>query len=346
MYSSTLDGLLRQVGTVRAHVRTSERIRNLIMRRDILCTNAARACFDVGSFYSEALDPTEWRIIDHCAAVTRLYAVYERFVADILGAHLAFLESNFKYAELNDRLRRDHRRFLGNILADLDKSRYGHLPLESVIKDFQDCLSGSASYRILPDALLTHDQNLRMPELSELFSRCDVGDMADWMSRHRTARAFFREQSRQSDTVDAELRQIVEARNDAAHGGLEVDNVYGSEVLVEFADFIAMVCIVIHERICHEGVSKLVTLRKADEIGTIRHKYSNNRVRAIIGAVTISVGDAVYIKQERCCYRAAITSLMEDDKLVSSITAYKDREIGISFDVEPFLHGDIVYVPV
>jgi MAE_28990/MAE_18760-like HEPN len=260
MHASILESVLRQVRSVRAHIRTSEHVRNLVIRRDIHCTNASRLCFDVGAFYSEPLDATEWRVIDHCASVTRLYAVYERYVGQILTAYIAFLESSHKYADLSAQVRDEHRRLLGRVLTDLDKDRYRHLAVDSMVRDFLSCLSGDGSYRILPDALLAHDQNLRLQELAQLLVRCDISDIRDWLLRHRIARAFFREQGRQSDTAEAELRQLVDARNEAAHVGLEIDNVFGPEVLVEFADFVAVLCSVIHERVCHEIVHRSVNL--------------------------------------------------------------------------------------
>ncbi|MGD1920686.1 MAG: MAE_28990/MAE_18760 family HEPN-like nuclease [Pleurocapsa sp.] len=56
----------------------------------------------------------EWRIYDHCAAVTKLYAIYENFVEDLIKDWLRLLPELFlNYDDLDDRIRNTHQSGVG-----------------------------------------------------------------------------------------------------------------------------------------------------------------------------------------------------------------------------------------
>lgn len=80
----------------------------------------------------------DWKVIDHCSAVTRLYAIYEQFVHELIRAFLSFLESSVAYPQLDAPLRAEHRRMLGQVLINLDRERYQSLNFESIIGDLKE----------------------------------------------------------------------------------------------------------------------------------------------------------------------------------------------------------------
>src|SRR5260370_10650497 len=133
MYDLLLERSQRSVDAVRRHIDSSNAIRSLIAQRQIRCANAA-SCFDLSPFYERTPNSTDWRIIDHCSAVTRLYSIYEQFVHELLGAFLTFLENSVSYPDLEAELRAEHRRSLGQILVNMDPQRYRNLQFESIIE--------------------------------------------------------------------------------------------------------------------------------------------------------------------------------------------------------------------
>jgi hypothetical protein len=165
MYEGIIERSLRSIEAVKRHVDSSNVIRSLIAQRQIRCTNEASPCFDLEPFYRRTPNLTEWKIIDHCSTVTRLYSIYEQFVHEVLGAFLAFLENSAAYTDLDTSLRAEHRRSLGQVLVNMDQERYRTLQFETIIGDLAKAFSESGSYHLLPEAMLAHNQNLRMGEL-------------------------------------------------------------------------------------------------------------------------------------------------------------------------------------
>lgn len=110
MFDALLEQSLKGLDAVKRHIEWSDFIRSLLAKQQIVCGNASAPCFDVNAIYSIAPANSEWRIIDHCSAVTRLYAIYERFVHELLREFLAFLEQNVPYSKLDLTFRTEHQR--------------------------------------------------------------------------------------------------------------------------------------------------------------------------------------------------------------------------------------------
>jgi hypothetical protein len=296
----------------------------------------------LGAIYSASPDPTDWKIIDHCSVVTRLYAIFEKFVEEILGAHLQFLEANVAYEELDQKFRAHHRKSIGQILIDLDKDRYkDSVTFESVLSDIGGIFAGD-KYRLLPQAMLSHDQNLRMKDVTALFERCGIPKLSEWVGRHRAIRDFFKS-GRQSDKADAELDQLVQYRNEAAHGGIEVTDVLGADILIEYADFIQALCEALAECVQRKCIEKAEELGKTRRIGIITEIFSSRRVVAIVGGATFKLNDRPYLCGDGYCYRATIESIHLDDTSLPHITLLNDTQIGFSFDVVPIKKAGIYY---
>jgi len=341
MYELILERSQRSVDAVRRHIDSSNAIRSLIAQRQIRCVNEI-SCFDLSPFYERTPNSTDWRIIDHCSAVTRLYSIYEQFVHELLGAFLTFLENNVSYSELEPVLRAEHRRSLGQILLNLDRERYRNLQFESIIGGLAKAFSQPGSYRLLPEAMLAHDQNLRLLELSKLFNRCGVFGVTEWIPKHRSLRKFFSDQARQSDKAEAELKQLVDYRNDAAHG--EVDTVLGADILIEYADFLSAMFIALAECVQWSVVERSLEYKKTRLAGKVNEVFSKNIVVAIVENATFAVGDSVYLRGDGYCYRAKILSLQEGGVEITSKTVLSPIELGMRFDSAPRKTSEIYFM--
>ena len=98
MYSAFLQRARASIISIKSHLKTSEGLRSAIYDKTFVC-KAQTPCFDL-TLLSDAPDRLEWRIIDHCAAVTRLYAIYEQFAHEMGREHLNILQVHFKFGEL------------------------------------------------------------------------------------------------------------------------------------------------------------------------------------------------------------------------------------------------------
>src|SRR5690606_21446033 len=111
-------------------------------------------------------------------------------------------------------------------------------------------------------------------ELERIFGHCGLSGLRGWIEHHHALRGFFSSAARVSDTPEAELREIVNYRNEAAHG--EVDDVLGVALLTEFAEFILNLCIAIAEFIQKDMIIRLTKKSKALEAGIVTETFSKN----------------------------------------------------------------------
>jgi hypothetical protein len=331
MHTALLGRSIEAISAVRKHVSFSANLRNQVATPSFGCRADGEKCFDVGQILGEAADATSWRVIDHCAAVTRSYALFESFVLQILREYLAFLSGAYKLSALGPEFRAKYTRGLGQILLDQDKQRYQNLDVASVITSAGDAMSDKSGYQIQPEALLRTDQNLRMAELQKLFSQCGLFGIEPWIGSHSAIKKFFAAESRLSDTAASELKQIVDYRNEAAHG--DVDDVLGSEVLIEFTNFFEALCQSIVDFIQYDTLRRAKDLGRATVVGVISEQFRDDIVVAKVTNATLSIGDGLYIFGKGMTMMAEVKSIQLNGSDVQTTVIVNETEVGLRIGV-------------
>ena len=118
--------------------------------------------------------------------VTRLYAIYERFVENLVGDWLGLLPGLFpRYSDLEESIQNTHQMGVGRLLIEMKKNRYGHLSIEEVVRGLFRGVTGE-EYQLLLDAFLLHEQNLRRQPLEKLFADAGIPNAWAWVEKHKT----------------------------------------------------------------------------------------------------------------------------------------------------------------
>jgi len=292
----------------------------------------ADECFNVEELCSGAPESVEWRVIDHCSAVTRIYAIFEQFAEEMIKEYIGSAEKMFKYTELAEALQINYRLGIGRLLEKHGSARYENIVLEAVISDYQKALSGGETYRLEPVAMLGRDQNLRLPELERLFSRCGLGGLIPWVHGHPDVRTFFSQESRISSTAEAELGRLVQYRNDAAHGALAVDDVVGVDILCEFADFIRVMSGTLAARVQHEILMNAETKGLAESYGKITEVYRGGTVVVAPLVGKLRVGQKMYLADRADCVERTILSIQLGGADQQEFSTDEPMEIGLGLD--------------
>jgi hypothetical protein len=137
------------------------------------------------------------------------------------------------------------------------------------------------------------------------------------------------------------LRQLVDFRNDASHGGIEIDTVLGPKILLEYLEFMEALCKSLAERVQKAALITAEIANKTGKIGVITEKYSDNRAVAIIRESTLRKNDSVYLVGETYCYRGVIVNLMDNDIAVETLTTLEDKEVGLRFNIKPIMKAHL-----
>ncbi len=331
MYAAFLERTQRSIEALKRHIATSEAVRSAIHEGELICKGETR-CFNQPLLSAEAApERLEWRVIDHCAAVTRIYAIYEQFAQEMVREHLSLLQTHVSFADLPDGLKSSYRRGLAEILEKKDGPRYGHLNLSDLIGQYDRALQGKP-YLLEPLAMLMQEQNLRLPELKRIFTGCGIADVDSWIEKHRCIRAFFDKDRRLGASAEHEMVELIEYRNDAAHGSINIDDLPGLDYLFEFCDFISAVCEALSERAQLIGLECLIDSGAAEPRGKVSECIKSNRV--LISEVTgaFTVGDIIYLCGDEYCMARSIMSLQIEGIDHPKVSLTEPTELGFAIN--------------
>ena len=202
MHKALLERSIEGLAAVRRHVSFSAKLRAQVAQPAFGCKADGEKCFDLSAILGEAADATSWRVIDHCMAMTRTYALFEAFVGQLLREYLVFLSNSYRMADLGSEFISKYTRGIGQILIDQDRVQYANIDVETLIAEATNALAAKGAYQIQPEAMLRAEQNLRMAELQRLFANCGLSSIGNWVTKHSAIGAFFAAQSRLSETAE------------------------------------------------------------------------------------------------------------------------------------------------
>lgn len=330
MYTSSLDRARSSIEALKRHLQTSDSLRKVIHETALACKVETR-CFEPLSA-AAAPDHVEWRIIDHCAAVTRVYAIYEQFAHEMIREHLSLLQRHYSFDDLDDSIKNSYRVGLSKILEKKDGPRYGDLDLSLLITQYNNALTGQP-YVLEPRAMAMQDQNLRLSELHRLMAACGVDGVDGWIEKHHSVKNFFTSgEDRLAATARKELAELIQYRNDAAHGGLVVDDVLGPDVLLEFCDFTAVLCEALAEKVQLVGLEVMYQKNTAVIHGEVSELLKDGMV--IIGPMQghFQVGGRIYLCGANYCFERTIASIRIDDADYQHVSLEEEVEVGVCLD--------------
>ncbi len=338
MFEEHLKIVSINISTVSKIIHTNSSLREIVFRENTV-TQQSQESEDneyLAKLKESVPDEREWKIYDHCAVVTRLYAIYERFVEDLIADWLETLPSIVtKYSDLEEKIKDTHRIGVGRLLLDLKKKRFNHLPINEVIQGLFNGVNGSEQYRLMPNAFLLHEQNLRREILDKLFADAGIPNAWVWVDKHRKVKQFIENRGGQN-TAEGELKQLITYRNDAAHGA-RVDDVLSTNELLELGNFVEVLCESLVELITWQVISRQIEKGKAKKIGQITEWFEQPRAGiAKVKKITLSVGGKIFLVNEAAsyCWLATIKSIKINDISEEQVVIPDEQEVGLQFDVD------------
>jgi hypothetical protein len=270
----------------------------------------------------------DWRIFDHCAGFVRVYAVYERFVKDIVEEWLKEQPSlRVRYADLPEPTRKAYRVGVAEILQKFGGDRWSHLTELVVVDGFHAGLGGTP-YTLLPDAFFTGDQNLRFGTLDEVLKKVGIDDLGSWVSTHSDLRRFLQETRGGGATCESELKELVGFRNSAAHEA-QIEDIASPESFAVYSEFVSCLCAALHDLISHHILQLRIANGTAARIGIIVKRFKDNVVGAEVPNGSLRIGDSLFVFRPTACYTVTIESIQIDDQSHESVSDLGSTKVGL-----------------
>jgi hypothetical protein len=240
-----------------------------------------------------------------------------------------------RYSDLGEKIQNTHREGIGRLLIDIKKNRFQHLSVEKVVQGLSCGITDTGKYELLPDAFLLHEQNLRKEALETVLKNAGIDEAWKWVSNHKEIKYFVEEVRGRQNTAEGELKQLVDYRNEAAHGS--TDEILGTQELLDLADFVEALCKSLADLVTYNIILLQRDRGLVREIGKITDWYPKPQAGvAKVKEVTLTVEERVFIvlvnDKLSYCYSAKIESIQLNDIPHNHVEITSEEEVGLKFD--------------
>lgn len=235
-----------------------------------------------------------WRLFDHCAAVSRIYAILERAICDLVTEYLQQMPNLFsQYGDLPEEIRNQHRIGTAHVLSKWgpEKSLYSNIPENMLSAGLADGLRGK-SFSLLAEAFLTDSDNFRSDTVNRVFSKVGFKNVFAAVKKNDDLVEFLSSKSIDRG-ADEFLNDFVTLRNEAAHG--DITDVASAKELINYSNFIELIYLSIARIVISRSIHLGIAADRHQQTGSVIKRFSNNIV-GVRGLVEhrISKGDVLY----------------------------------------------------
>lgn len=329
MFSAVLNKLSKELSDIKSNVSWQDTLRATVYA-SIGETPIAISADSLEAIQELAPNKVAWQLFDHCAAVSRIYGLFEQAVGDLVSEYAAFLPKvTPEYLNLHEDTRVQYRLGVAQILSKWkpSKSMYSHLPEDIIAAGLADGLRKNP-YSLLTDAFLIDTDNYRTDTINRIFKRFGFEDAFAWVRGAPSIETFCTNLG--SDSADSYLNEFVRVRNDAAHGN--VASISSAKEILAFAEFVDLVvkelASLLLTRILKDGLAA----GYSKVLGTVLHAYSNNVVGvSSSSSLTIKIGDILYAGAKRL-EPVSVVSLCKKEVDYPEIQLTHSLEFGVKLD--------------
>jgi hypothetical protein len=342
MFSLLTSRLLSELQTVQKVLSINEALRDLLIaQRGFLSKLPAdlpaepddntKAAHALSQLIPEAPDKLDWQVYDHCAALTRIYAAYERFVSDLVAEYVLQLPNLYsKYSDLPPSVTRQHRQGIANILLKVGKKgRYQKFEAQVIVGELATGLTGGSAYTLLTEAFFIDLQNLRFDTLTRLFGTLGFKHCGKYIGTHPSIIDFLKKERTDHTSTEKELHDFIEYRNEAAHK--KVENLLSRDQTGAIARFIGALGIALADMVEEGILQRRMELGHYSALLTISETHYNGHV--VIGipghGVDLKVDDDIIIFAKNVCRKAVLQSIELDGQQVNQTTGNGAMEVGL-----------------
>lgn len=340
MFTPSFESFSAGLADVRSYLRANVAARNLTYGTPF---DLGEAAAEISTHFDDAPSAVSWRVSDHCASVSRAYAVYERFCERLLGDWLSELTAGKAFKELPEKVQKSYKEGFSDMLRMIEQDRFNHLSLGRLVNDFNDALSGR-SCNLSPEVIVHHERNLRFLELSDLFGRVGISGLKEWVEGSRCMKNHFAEKARTFDLTESRLSDLIQYRNDASHGVTSVDEILGHEELEQFLDFLLAFGQCLFELCLSEWVQDQIERENTSVAGQVTKIYSDNIVIVAFEPGELNVGDTVIARHRTSCQLCRVESIKLQDESRDSIVVGSTTLLGLQLNASVPMRSDLLII--
>lgn len=295
---------------------------------------------------------TDKRVFEYKAAIISLYGVLEKYIETWIKEYLDSLSNLVpNYNELDEKIRNNHFELsikLINIIISRESAKYQHLTKEEVLRKLNTCLVNPTNYQINTEAFVLLSGNLKHNKIVEIFKLLNL-DLNNELIKNESLNNEVGLQTkeitrREKDIVYNKINDLVERRNQIAHGSETLDDILGISGLEPYIQFLEVYCQAIFETLFEEFIKQesIYTFQKIEKVVQI---FGSKILGFEIENYRIKVGDLLIIETaEGRFYKKPILEIQSNNITYPELTI--SEKINISVRVEPKIkENQTFYLP-
>ena len=284
---------------------------------------------------------TDKRIFEYKASIISLYGLLEKYVEIWIKEYLDFLSTVIpEYTQIHEKIRDNHFELslkLINTITSRESAKYQHLTKEEVLKKLNNCIVNPTKYQINTDAFVLLSGNLKHNKIVELFNKLNLDLNEELLKNEELKNEIGLNQNTisriEKDILYNKINDLVERRNQIAHGSEEVDDILSISELEPYIQFLDKYCQAIFQTL-FEQLIKQESIHIFQKIENVIDTYANKVLAFELKNYTIKVGDMLIVEtKEGRFYKKPILTIELNKTEYRELTIIEKTSIGVS--VEP-----------
>jgi hypothetical protein len=224
-----------------------------------------------------------------------------------------------------------------NTITTRETAKYQHLTKEEVLKKLNDCIVNPTKYQINTDACVLLSGNLKHNKIVELFNKLNLDLNDELLKNEELKNEIGLNQNTisriEKDILYNKINDLVERRNQIAHGSEEVDDILSISELEPYIQFLDKYCQAIFQTL-FEQLIKQESIHIFQKIENVIDTYANKVLAFELKNYTIKVGDMLIVEtKEGRFYKKPILTIELNKTEYRELTIIEKTSIGVS--VEP-----------
>ena len=284
---------------------------------------------------------TDKRVFEYKAAIISLYGLLEKYIETWIKEYLDSLSNLVpNYNELDEKIRNNHFELslkLINTIISRESAKYQHLTKEEVLTKLNTCLVSPTNYQINTEAFVLLSGNLKHNKIVEIFKLLNL-DLNNELIKNESLNNEVGLQTkeitrREKDIVYNKINDLVERRNQIAHGSETLDDILGISGLEPYIQFLEVYCQAIFETLFEEFIKQesIYSFQKIEKVVQI---FGSKILGFEIENYRIKVGDLLIIETaEGRFYKKPILEIQFNNITYPELTI--SEKMNISVRVEP-----------
>lgn len=285
----------------------------------------------------DKVDVGYWRAYEHSAVMVRGYATFERFVLHGAEQWINWMQNHCPDKLLSsDRIKDAYERGLAEIIRRKNEARFSDLDRGKLAVGlsalFGMKLPDNFSLPIEP--FFATLPNLKLARIIDLFKSLEMDGLSEWLQSSNKLRNFCQEEG---FNYEEELSQIVDWRNEAAHGNDVPSDILGDTELISRLNFLKLLSESIFDflvaSICRSDLGGGFA---GGLVGTVSHIWPRKKAFQLTMASTVLyAGTAVLMISPGIVVRSSILSLQLEGAPALGLSVTAGDLVGVTMDYLP-----------